>query len=125
MSSHEVLPSAGEMEHLLQAELWHEAHQLLCHHLGPQLFFASHTQEEVYPSQQQQQLESQLQHLISRLQPHADQIAGLSANRHSSAAHLQHASWSEGAGVYAMFYALRVRALKACHFDFGTCMVAP
>jgi len=102
---------AGELQHLMEAGLWVEAHQLLCIHLAPQLFLASHTQAGGNPSEQQQQLEDELQQLISRLTNHAVRISAQAGSRLQPDAELDAVSWSEGAGVYAIFYELRVRKL--------------
>ena len=101
----------------MQAEQWNAAHQLLGLHLAPQLFFASHTQEDAYPTEQQQQLQSQLQHLLSRLQPHAAQLTESDDATNPADIHAQHASWDQGVGVYATYYALQVCKL---HPSFHT-----
>ena len=103
----------GRLQHLLEAELWAEAHQLLCFHLAPQLFFASHSQEGSIPSQQQQDLEDHLRQLIARLESH-DQETGVQSNLQTSA-ELHAVSWSDGAGLYALYYELRVRAAAQSH----------
>ena len=100
---------AGELQHLMEAGLWVEAHQLLCVHLAPQLFLASHTPAGGIPSEQQQQLEDELQQLISRLASHAVLISAQAGSRLQPDAELHAVSWSHGAGVYAIFYELRVR----------------
>ena len=119
----------------MEAGLWVEAHQLLCIHLAPQLFLASHSQEGGIPSEQQQQLEDELQQLITRLTSHAEQISAQSGSRLQSDAELDAVSWSQGAGVYATFYELRVRqslltdlsclsmyANIACHTTSSCCI---
>ena len=102
---------AGELQHLMEAGLWVDAHQLLCIHLAPQLFLASHPQAGGIPSEQQQQLEDELQQLISRLTSHAVRISAQAGSRLQPDAELDAVSWSHGAGVYAIFYELRVRQL--------------
>ncbi len=62
-------------------------------------------------SQQQQQLEDELQQLISRLTSHAVRISAQAGSRLQPDAELDAVSWSHGAGVYAIFYELRVRQL--------------
>ncbi len=119
----------------MEAGLWVEAHQLLCIHLAPQLFLASHSQEGGIPSEQQQQLEDELQQLITRLTSHAEQISSQSGSRLQSDAELDAVSWSQGAGVYATFFELWVRqslltdlsclsmyANIACHTTSSCCI---
>ncbi|KAA6423558.1 MAG: nuclear pore complex Nup98-Nup96-like, partial [Trebouxia sp. A1-2] len=98
---------SGELQHLMEAGLWVEAHQLLCIHLAPQLFLASHTQEGRIPSEQQQQLEAELQQLISRLTSHAERISAQAGSRLQPDAELNAVSWSQGVGLYATFFELR------------------
>lgn len=88
----------------MKAELWSDTHQLLTLHVAPRLLLASHHSSDTAPSQQQQQLESELQGLLHNLKPHADAI-----EHHCAAAGSSLVPWDFGAGLYAEYYALRVR----------------
>lgn len=102
-------PNAGKLEHLLEAELWSEAHQLLCLRLAPQLFVASYSQDDLAPTEQQQQLESQLQGFLSHMNTHRHQLAASATALTQLEADWYIPGWAEGAGVYSTYYSLRVR----------------
>ena len=103
------LPNAGELDHLLKAKLWPEVHQLLCLRLAPQLFLASYSQDDLGPTEQQQQMEDKLQGLLSQLEAHSHQLALPASSLTLPQADWHVGSWAEGAGVYSTYYCLRVR----------------
>ena len=102
------LSNAGELDHLLKAELWPEVHQLLCLRLAPQLFLASYSQDNLGPTEQQQQMEDKLQGLLSQLKAHKHQLALPTSRLIHPEADWRVGSWAEGAGVYSTYYSLRV-----------------
>lgn len=103
-----LLPNAGQLDHLLQAQLWPEVHQLLCLRLAPQLFLASFSQDSLAPTEQQQQMEDKLQGLLSQLHAHSEQLAPPASRLTHFEADWHVASWAEGAGLYSTYYQLRV-----------------
>lgn len=105
-------PNAGELEHLLDAQLWSDAHQLLCLRLAPQLFLASYSQDGFAPTEQQQQMESKLQGFLSQMSTHHQQLAPPASMLTQPEADWYIGGLTEGAGVYSIYYSLRVR------FDF-------
>lgn len=74
--------------------------------MAPRLLLASHCTHDIQPSQEQQQLGSELQQLIQMLQPHADKI-----RQQSEAASSGLLAWGFGAGLYAEYYQLRVQSI--------------
>lgn len=117
--------NAGQLDHLLQAQLWPEVHQLLCLRLAPQLFLASFSQDSLNPAEQQRQMEDKLQGLLSQLHAHSDQLALPASRLTHPAADWHVASWEEGAGVYSTYYQLRVCvqlcASLRCISDVSSC----
>ena len=87
----------------MKAELWSDAHQLLTLHVAPGLLLASHHPSDTPASQEQQQLESNLQDLLQHLQPHANEIDQQCETDHSGLI-----PWGLGAGLYADYHAIRV-----------------
>lgn len=108
-----LLPNAGKLDHLLKAELWLEVHQLLCLRLAPQLFLASYRQDDLGPTEQQQQMEDKLQGLLSQLKAHSHQLTLPTSRLIHPEADWRVGSWEEGAGVYSIYYSLRV-CIKLC-----------
>lgn len=87
----------------MKAGLWSEAHQLLMLQVAPRLLIASHHPSDALPTQEQQQLESELQQLLSNVWPHADDIQQRSEGVNSGLL-----AWDAGAELYAEYYDLRV-----------------
>ena len=108
------LPHAGELEHLLEAELWSEAHQLLCLRLAPQLFLASYSQDDFAPTEQQEQTESKLHGFLSQMSTHHQQLVAPASMLTQPETDWYIGSLAEGAGVYNTYYGLRVR-LTLCN----------
>lgn len=97
----------GELEHLLDAQLWSEAHQLLCLRLAPQLFLASYSQDGFAPTEQQQHVESKLQGFLSQMSTHHQQLAPPASMLTQPEADWYLGGLPEGAGVYSTYYGLR------------------
>ena len=115
------MPNAGELDHLLKAELWPEVHQLLCLRMAPQLFLASYSQDELGPTEQQQQLENKLQGLLSQMEAHSHQLALRASRLTHPEADWHVGSWAEGAGVYSTYYGLRVDT-QLCAYQETACL---